>query len=252
MNRSGVLGALVLALPLASMAATLTNANIDTRTTTNELSFSDLAFDHLDKERTDTLRFHGAVGDAGKFTIAGPFGSHVAVAVVPGQGMAVSNEAFDPASGSVSYRAAITGTHNLSITQSWNVSNSASMQRGVSSDGLHTLEFIGNNDGFLKAGGVFDYAVTLPGNWSTRGTATGDSELLGVNPEFTVAQDFVYDRASNTTTLEVLDTNYDLSHPNVGLDFIVFGSPVSEPMSPSLLLAGVGVLGWMSRRRQAR
>ena len=252
MHLSRVLGALVLGLPAVSMSATLTNANIDTRTTTNQLSFSDLAFDHLDKERTDTLRFHGAVGDAGKFTIDGPFGPHVAVSVVPGKGMGVSNEAFDPATGSVSYRAAITGTNNLSITQSWNVTQSSSMKTGISSGGLHTLEFIGNNDGFLKAGGVFDYSVTLPGNWSTQGTATGDSELVGVNPEFTVTRDFVYDRASNTTTLEVLDTNYDLSHPNVGLDFIVFGSPVSEPLNPTLLAAGIAALGWASRRRQVR
>jgi hypothetical protein len=60
------------------------------------------------------------------------------------------------------------------------------------------------------------------------------------------------DPASDTTTLEVLDTNYDLCHPNVALDFVIFGSPVSEPLTPALLLAGLGVLGWASRRRQAR
>ena len=105
--------------------------------------------------------------------------------------------------------------------------------------------------GFLKAGGVFDYSVTLPGNWSTQGTATGDSQLLGVNPQFTVTRDFVFDPRSNTTTLEVLDTHYDPSHPNVGLDFIVFGSPVSEPLPSTLLMAGLGALGWVSRRRRA-
>ncbi len=252
MNLSRVVTAFLLGLPVLAMSATLTNSNIDTRTTTNVLSFSDLAFDNLDKQRSDLLRFHGAVGDSGKFTIDGPFSPSDVVSLVPGSGMSVSGEALDPSSGSVSYRAAITGTTHLSITQSWNLTKSSSMKTGVSGNGLHTLEFIGNNEGFLKAGGVFDYSVTLPGDWSTPGTSTGDSELVGVNPEFTVVKDFVFDPVSDTTTLEVLDTNYDLSHSNVALDFIVFGSPVSEPLSPALLLAGLGALGWVSRRRHAR
>ena len=252
MHLSKVVAAVALGLPIVAMSATLTNSNIDTRTTTNLLSFSDLAFDDLVKDRTDVLRFHGSVHDAGNFTIAGPFDSDVVVSVVPGSGMSISNQVRDPSTGSVSYRAAIIGSSNLTITQSWSISNISSLTTGISSNGLHTLEFIGNNVGFLKAGGVFDYSVTLPGNWSTQGTATGDSQLLGVNPQFTVTRDFVFDPRSNTTTLEVLDTHYDPSHPNVGLDFIVFGSPVSEPLPSTLLMAGLGALGWVSRRRRAR
>jgi hypothetical protein len=245
--------ALAGALPMAAMSASLTNSNIDTRTTTNVLSFSDLAFDNLDKQRTDVLQFHGSVGDAGKFTIDGPFGKNVAVSVTPGSGMKVTNEAFDPTTASISYQAAITGKTNQTITQSWNVRTSSSMKTGVASNGLHYLEFTGTNNGFLKAGGVFDYSVTLTGDWSTQGTATGDSQLLGLNPEFTIAKDFVFDAASDTTTLEVINSRYDLAHPDVGLDFIVYGTPaVSEPLPSALLLAGLGALGWMSRRRQAR
>jgi hypothetical protein len=248
--------AFALGLPVVAMAATLTNSNIDTRTTTNVLSFSDLSFDDLSKLRTDQLQFHGAVGDSGKFTIDGPFGPAVAVSVVPGSGMGASIPVRDPVTGSFSYRAAVTGSTNQTITQSWRIASSTSMPIGVSSNGLRTLEFIGNNTGFLKAGGIFDYSVTLPGNWSVHGTATGDSELLALNPEFTVTKDFLFDPLSNTTTLEVLDTHYDLIHPNVGLDFIVFGSavasPVSEPLPSALQLAGLGALGWVSRRRQAR
>jgi hypothetical protein len=237
--------AFVLGLPVMAMSASLTNSNIDSRTTTNLLSFSDLAFDHLAKERTDLLQFHGSVGDAGKFTIDGPFGPSVAVSVTPGSGMSISNEAFDPITGSVSYRAAVTGKSGLTVTQSWIVHTSSSMKTGVAGNGLHYLEFIGSNTGFLKAGGAFDYAVTLPGDWSTQGTATGDSELLGLNPEFTVTKDFVFDASTDTTTLEVFNAHYDLSQPNVGLDFIVYGTPaVSEPL-PS------GQPG-LSRRRSRR
>ena len=241
------------ALPMAAMSASLTNSNIDSRTTTNVLSFSDLAFDNLDKQRTDAMQFHGAVGDTGKFTIGGPFGKSVAVTVTPGSGMKVTNEAFDPATASISYQATVTGKSGLTITQSWNVHTSASMTTGIAGNGLHYLEFAGNNDGFLKAGGAFDYSVSLPGDWSKQGTATGDSELLGLNPEFTVTKDFIFDAATDTTTLEVFNAHYDLGHPNVGLDFIVYGTPaVSEPLPSALLLAGLGALGWMSRRRQAR
>ena len=252
MQLSSVVTAFALGLPVVAMSASLTNSNIDSRTTTNLLSFSDLAFDHLEKQRTDQLQFHGSVGDAGKFTIDGPFGPSVAVSVTPGSGMRISNEAFDPATGSVSYRAAITGKSGLTVTQSWIVHTSSSMKTGVAGNGLHYLEFIGSNTGFLKAGGAFDYAVTLPGDWSTQGTATGDSELLGLNPEFTVTRDFVFDASTDTTTLEVFDAHYDLSRPNVGLDFIVYGTPaVSEPLPSGLLLAGLGALGWASRRRRA-
>lgn len=252
MHLSRLATAFVLGLPVVAMSASLTNSNIDSRTTTNLLSFSDLAFDHLAKERSDLLQFHGSVGDAGKFTIDGPFGPSVAVSVTPGSGMSISNEAFDPTTGSVSYRAAVTGKSGLTVTQSWIVHTSSSMKTGVAGNGLHYLEFIGSNTGFLKAGGAFDYAVTLPGDWSTQGTATGDSELLGLNPEFTVTKDFVFDAATDTTTLEVFNAHYDLSQPNVGLDFIVYGTPaVSEPLPSALLLAGLGALGWVSRRRRA-
>ena len=57
---------------------------------------------------------------------------------------------------------------------------------------------------------------------------------------------------ANTTTLEVLDTDYDVNHGDVALDFVIFGAPVSEPLTPALMLAGLGALGWTSRRRQAR
>ena len=243
---------LAAALPVLAMSASLTNANIDTRTTTNVVSFSDLAFDDLSKLRTDQLQFHGAVGDSGKFTIAGPFGAHVAVSVAPGSGMSVSDQVRDPATQSISYDAAITGTTGLTITQSWTVTQSGSIQAGVGADGLHYLEFVGNNDGFLKAGGVFDYSVTMPGDWSRNGTATGDSELLGLNSGFTVAKDFVFDALSDTTTLEVVDAHYGANAPSVGLDFKLYGvSAVSEPVSPALLLAGLGVLGLVARRRRA-
>jgi len=252
MHLSRIVTAFLSGLPVLAMSATLTNSNIDVRTTTNVLSFSDLAFDNLDKQRSDLLRFHGAVGAAGEFTIDAAFSPSVVVSVVPGSGMSVSNQAYDPASERISYRAAVTGTTNLTITQSWNVRTSPSMTTGVSSNGLHYLEFTGNNDGFLKSGGVFDYSVTLPGNWSTQGTSTGDSELVGLNPEFSVTQDFIFDPVNDTTTLEVLNTDYDLSQPNLALDFMVFGSPVSEPLPSALLLAGLGALGWTSRRRRAQ
>lgn len=252
MQLTRIAAALLAGLPMLAMSASLTNDNIDTRSTANVLSFSDLSFDDLSKLRTDTLQFHGAVGDAGKFTIDGPFGPHVSVTVAPGSGMSVSNQSYDAATGSVSYRAAITGSAGQTITQSWTVTSSSSMQTGVAANGLHYLEFVGNNVGFLKPGGLFDYSVTLPGDWSRNGTATGDSELLGLNAEFTVTKDFVFDAASDTTTLDVRSTNYDVSHPAVGLDFRLFGvSAVGEPATPALLLAGLGLMGFTIRRRRA-
>jgi len=254
MRFTRIFTAVLLGLPAAAMSAALTNNNIDTRTTTNAFSFSDLAFDHLDMHRSDALQFHGAVGDSGKFTITGYLGPSVAVSVAPGAGMFVFNQTRDPSTGSISYNAVVTGNGNQTITQSWNLTTSSSMIQGVSGDGLHTLEIKVGNNGFLKEGGVFDDVVTLAGNWSTAGTATGDFELLGLNPEFTITRDFVFDAATDTTTVEVVNDHYDVGNPNVGLDFVLFGSsvsPVDEPLPAGLLLGGLGLLGGLARRRRA-
>ncbi len=65
MRSFGVVPACQLGLAALAMSAALTNSKIDTCTTTNELTFSDLAFDSLNKQRTDLMPFHGAVGDSG-------------------------------------------------------------------------------------------------------------------------------------------------------------------------------------------
>ena len=255
MRLTRIVAACLVALPVLAMSATLDNSNIDTRTTTNVLTFSDLAFDNLDQQRADFLRFHGSIGDSGLFSYTGYFGPTVVVSVVPGSGMSVSNQARDPSTGHVSYTAAITGTTGLTIRQSWDMTTNSPMVKGVSSDGLATLEFIGANGGFLKTGGVFDYSVTLPGDWSAHGTDTGDSQILGLASGFTFTKDFVFDAATNTTTVEVLDTDYGSGNPFVNLDFILYGSAiqaVSEPMSPALMLGGLAVLACISRRRRSR
>ena len=252
MHSSKLVTTLALALPVAALSATLTNDNIDTRTTTNVLSFSDLAFDNLDKVRTDVLQFQGAVGDSGTFNVTGAFNPGDTTSVVSGSGISISNVTAPGAFG-FSWTATVVGSANQTVTQSWSMAQTTSVVTGVTGGGLNYLEFNGNNNGFLKTGGTFDYSVTLPGDWSTQGTATGDSQLLGLGAGFVVTKDFVFDPTSNTTTVEVLSTSYAAGSPNVGLNFMLYGStavPVDEPTPTALLLAGLGAIGWIGRRRQ--
>lgn len=94
--------------------------------------------------------------------------------------------------------------------------------------------------------------AVLPGDWSKSGTSPGEHELLGFDPAFTLMQDFVYDAASKTTTVEVEDKTYG-SGQQINLNFVLFGgaaAAVPEPGTWALMLLGVALAGASVRRRR--
>lgn len=224
---------------LSTEAATLNDNNIDVRTTTYDMSFSDLTFAGAFNLRADRLSFSGSVGDSGTFGIAGfPPGS--TVSVVPGSGMSITSLLPANAGGVIFYTAAITGTTDQTLVQSW--INRGTLTRGITPSGLNFLEFFGRNTGFLRAGGTFDYAISIPGNWSVLGTSTGQVEFLGISSSFSIAQNFVFDPTTGRTTFQALNSSYNPTSVGPDIRFVLYGQPVPEPAQLLMFLLGLPAL----------
>jgi hypothetical protein len=232
-------------------AAQLTNSNIDTRNTLDALSFADLTFSGASYSTSTSLQFHGSPGDSGGFKIVG-FAPGKIVSVKSGAGIAISGLAPADSAGNVSYTTTIVGATDQTITQAWTVSASQAdplktfrLTRGEF-DGLNTLELKASGNGFLKAGGPFDFAASIPGNWSTLGNSTGQVQLLNLSAELTILKNFTFDAATNLTYFEVRNYSYNGSS-TVSFDFMLFGSPVPEPASYYLM--GIGLVAIGARRK---
>jgi hypothetical protein len=198
-------------LSLGTAAAPLTNSNIDVRTTEHRLSFNDLAFSNVTDFASTLLQFHGAIGDSGTFGVDG-FAPGETISVTSGSGIAITGLTSANASGVAFYTATIVGATNLTVTQSWtNLPGLPGQGFTLTPNviaGLNALEFRSGNSGFLRVGGVFHFLVTMPGNWSALGVGTGQSQLLGINPQFATASNFVFNATTNRTTFEAVSSSW--------------------------------------------
>jgi hypothetical protein len=122
----------------------------------------------------------------------------------------------------------------------------ASWTQNAIAFGHHVLSFSGGGTNLDDVGQPYDLLVAISGNWSTAGTATGDHTFLGIDPSFTVIQDFVYDSGLNETFFTAHAT-YTGNNPNLAFDLV--GPPVPEPATWSLLILGFGAIGMIGRRR---
>ena len=242
---SAFVGLLTAASTFAATGATLSSSNIDTRTTLYEMVFADQTFAGAFNQRSDLLQFNGDIGDSGIFSVTG-FAPGATISVLPGAGMAITDLQPANASGVIFYTATVVGTSDLTLTQSW--VNRGTLTTGVTSGGLHYLDFFARNSGFLRTGGVFDFSVSIPGNWSTFGTSSGQVELLGVNSEFSITQSFIYDAVSNRTMFQAVDSNYTQVTSDV--HFVLYGQAVPEPASAAMLVVGAALIGLRHRSRQ--
>jgi hypothetical protein len=246
MYRSAIVSASLAVLGAAANSATLTDDNIDYRQTLYQIPFTNLSFAGAINVRWDELHFHGNVGDSGTFGIPGFAPGSSDVSIEPAAGMAVDDVQPANASGVVLYTATIVGSTDQSLKESW--IDGAKVTTGLTPGGLAFLEFDAADSGFLRAGGQFDFVVAFPGDWSHLGKTTGSAELLGVNPEFTIIQNFNYDSAANYTMFEAVDSNYGLDSTDVR--FILYGAPIPEPSTFALMLAAIVPLPAAARRRK--
>lgn len=236
-------------------AATLTNSNINTRAQGAVVTFDDLTFANATSNISNLIQLIGAIGDSGTF---GGFGRQLSTGFVftPGSGIQLSNISISPAS--KSFTATIIGLQGDSVNWS-NYQPPATPSQGFSysnivldpTSGYYQLQFNIGGNGLLKAGGIFTMDLSLPGDWSQQGTGIGQTQFESINSAFSITQDFVYDSGSNTTIFQAIDSNYDGSS-GVNLQFILHGSavaPVPEPETYAMMLAGLGLLGFVGGRK---
>lgn len=87
----------------------------------------------------------------------------------------------------------------------------------------------------VSPGGVEDhrqylYLFELSGDWSQAGTGPGQHEFLGINPAWTISQDFSYNAGIDTTFFAAYNNDYlnDGAH-NIDLGIRLNGQPVPSP-----------------------
>lgn len=92
---------------------------------------------------------------------------------------------------------------------------------------------------------TYDFILTLAGDWSSIGTGTGQAELLGFNPNWTITDFFVFD-GTNTVFRAEFD-NYQGTDDNPNASVRLYGDVVPAPATLGLVtLAGLAT----ARRRR--
>lgn len=110
-------------------------------------------------------------------------------------------------------------------------------------DIIPSYYYVGQDAGTVSAVGV-----TIAGNWSTLGTSSGDHQLLGLDPNFHIIKNFVYDSQTNVTTFSALD----FSFPGYGSNSasIRLYGPTAAPEPASIAALAVGLASLLRRRRK--
>lgn len=161
----------------------------------------------------------------------------------------VSNVLATPASVSADITA-LTGLNGQTyLVADVNASNNFPLKVG-SAGGFYFLEIFFSSARGVDDGYPYIFQMTLPGDWSAVGPGPGQHELLGINPLWSIVNDFTFDGANTIFRAELAQYFDDGAH-NINVDFILHGGPV--PLPPSALLLGSGLCGLAAlawRRRQ--
>lgn len=110
--------------------------------------------------------------------------------------------------------------------------------------GLTQLHLSLTSGPIVDAGDPFSWALKIPGDWSSQGSGPGQSQLLSLNPGWSIVQDFVFD--GSATTLALSRDAGGANGPGVALNIYAAPSPGGAMLG---LLAGLGTI---RRRRKSR
>lgn len=239
--------AMLLGLAALSVAGSAGAQVLEERDLTFQLSYSDAAFDNASLNRTVELKYLAqAPFTASIITGLNPGGHNFSTFAGGGLSI-VSDTGTNPHVIGVASDGTA-GDFGFSYDFPPNSGAGSPFQLGVTG-GKPTLSFDFNGVAVGFNTHVSTVTAILPGDWSQAGTASGDHQFLGVNPAFTLTEDFVYDPGRNITVVQAIDPTY-VSGQQINLEFNLFGGAIPEPATWALAVLGVGFAGAALRRRR--
>lgn len=100
------------------------------------------------------------------------------------------------------------------------------------------------------SGAISEVYYFIKGNWSGVGTGAGQHQLISIDPELTIIENFTYDSVTDTTLFYATNFTYS-SSPQNPVNFRLYGpTPVPEPATLAVLGAGA-LLAARRRRKQS-
>jgi len=151
--------------------------------------------------------------------------------------IAVSNVVITPSG--VTYRETSIDGKKGTVTLSFDRISPNGITESVI-NGLETLRF-GTNTTLGVGTFPMNLRITMPGDWSSTGVATGDHKLLSINPLWSIDRDFTFN--GSYTTLSAKLTDYSNPAGSANLSFRLYGSPYGSPVGVSDLSQVSNVYG---------
>ena len=217
------------------------------RELTGDIAFTGAAdFSGASLHLVDQITYTAAAGEGMHvtFTFASPSSN---VTVTPDSHFSVSNLVTTSSSADYDITSIDGQAGAVAIALDRFANVGATLTTGVSA-GLHTLTLTHSPSGGVADGSPVSIAYTLPGDWSVAGSATGEHQLLALNPLWTIDSDFLY--AGGVTTFAAhIDTYSNNAGLEPGLQFSLIGAmAAAEPPTAWLLLVAL-VAGVAARRK---
>jgi hypothetical protein len=107
---------------------------------------------------------------------------------------------------------------------------------------------VGGTTGDL-VGSPFSVLIEIEGNWSAVGTMQGQHVLESINPLWTIDRNFEFD-GTNTIFAAHIDAFYPDGNHRLDLTYSLHAAAVPEPEIYAMMGLGLGLLGWVGRRRK--
>ncbi len=248
-----VTAALALSIVAAPHGARGASIVFNTRATIQTLSFSDTsAFSDASLQNHSEILISGNAGDSYTFNWQIPDGAtgFSATATSTAGAFSVSSPVFtsgtpndteeftlialDPSS---SGTLTIVGSLGVNVAPS---GGDTTLSTEVSGS-YNFLDVTFNPVAKEGDGNAFDFTAKIPGDYSGTGIGTGGHRLISLNSNWTISQPWVYNGKYTIFTATIND--YQHATDQIGLEYQIYGAPVSASTDGPIPLWALGALG---------